>query len=1210
MKIFTNLAFVILAFCCSSLLANELDKHWNLINYNENIEQQGNGITVGIIDTSFSTSHPSLDNKMLGWYGLYNGNTNLEKNAPTIQHGTQVASIILGKNLGGNDMHGLSPNANFYGVTYLHPKSNESDSKFNTEGNIYGFFDTTKVKVINNSWAGSYYPNINKQIDNRSSWFNFTYKELESGAGDKATANFVSQNTDAFLKDLVRLSKQKDILQVFATSNEGFQAPSLEASMPSYDEELRAWIAVGAVNAEWITKQDDKLIFREQKQAQGSYSMHDVNMYYFKGGMSAFSNSFKGSESYGIVSPGEFIYTANSYYGDTTNTSGWTNKNQNKFIEISGTSFATPFVSGAAALVQEKFPFLGGAQIADVLLSTANSNVELPPIVIKVSSIKGTPTQQTSDLYYYYDVIYTDKQYAPTDLSDKAKIKQDLKDKLGYTDDMANTIVNHLMNSNTDGTGGSASIMTKEELIGQGVLDIEKALKGLGKLDANRLNDKNIQTRGNEQQAIYVLDTGNSNAEFSNNISQQTWKSEWHNPNAANAPTQLQNITKIGFEKKGSGELTFNGKNSYEGDTIVSGGSLKIAQSGTLSHSNAFARNGGTLKLSGGIISNTATAESGGFIVFDSTISTISKVISKNGGSIKLENGATLKAANGVENSGTLSGIGTIEGNLQNLGGTILAGFYSDKDSINGSEKLQINGEFSQASGDLRFLFSKDKTNTSLSANSYKISGGSLTYIPAQSATALMKEGDIINLSVDSSLQNSLRSFTKISAASTNTLEFEIDPNDKSKIIVKQKGSAFQPSTGGESGSGSQSGGGFNGNSQSGNSSGTGGGGFNGGGNSNSGQSSTNQDSQPKPSVATALKEMFNRAAKNELSKEYKEVFAKLDKIAPNEYQKAVDSLHETPASASVAALDSVRKTLSTKSVLFLLNPAELSFMPTAALGGDYIYGNQSVDLRGTQISMGATYRHLNHDDFSQNSYLFDIQAKKSIGEQTTLGGFVGFANDNTKQESSKINSNIFNAGLSVSHNLGKFGLLGVFSGGFGANKLDQNTANVANSTNSANYNNYFLHAQGGAFMPLQIAENTSIMPIALLDYTYIYQNEFTQSGGLFARKFEAENFSFMRASVGVNLSHTMDFNGTRVGFGLFGFLWHKFSGEQNQAMSFADAPDLRFSSNAEADKNGFYGGASVLFKGKKFFVNASIADEISSKYNQIELMTRLGIEF
>ncbi|MFS2056401.1 S8 family serine peptidase, partial [Variovorax sp. CT11-76] len=54
-----------------------------------------------------------------------------------------------------------------------------------------------------------------------------------------------------------------------------------------------------------------------------------------------------------------------------------------KYIPMTGTSMAAPMVSGAATLVAQKYKFLDGAQIADVLLTTANKDLHLPDVVVK-----------------------------------------------------------------------------------------------------------------------------------------------------------------------------------------------------------------------------------------------------------------------------------------------------------------------------------------------------------------------------------------------------------------------------------------------------------------------------------------------------------------------------------------------------------------------------------------------------------------------------------------------------------------------------------------------------------------------------------------------------------------------------------------------------------------------------------------------------------
>jgi hypothetical protein len=72
--------------------------------------------------------------------------------------------------------------------------------------------------------------------------------------------------------------------------------------------------------------------------------------------ISSFSNRAGSSANFYIVAPGEAIRAVDNVGDDVTGT---------------GTSMATPHVSGAAALLKQAFPHLTGAQIVDLILRTA-----------------------------------------------------------------------------------------------------------------------------------------------------------------------------------------------------------------------------------------------------------------------------------------------------------------------------------------------------------------------------------------------------------------------------------------------------------------------------------------------------------------------------------------------------------------------------------------------------------------------------------------------------------------------------------------------------------------------------------------------------------------------------------------------------------------------------------------------------------------------
>ncbi|MFC3867645.1 S8 family serine peptidase [Helicobacter equorum] len=91
-------------------------------------------------------------------------------------HGTHVAGIALGNYAplsDGRAMHGIAPSSMLYGVTYI----NET-YPFTYEASDIVNFLNGKVKVVNNSWGITFFPNSNKAIDNSKSNFDNKYTEF------------------------------------------------------------------------------------------------------------------------------------------------------------------------------------------------------------------------------------------------------------------------------------------------------------------------------------------------------------------------------------------------------------------------------------------------------------------------------------------------------------------------------------------------------------------------------------------------------------------------------------------------------------------------------------------------------------------------------------------------------------------------------------------------------------------------------------------------------------------------------------------------------------------------------------------------------------------------------------------------------------------------------------------------------------------------
>ncbi|MCR2122659.1 autotransporter domain-containing protein, partial [Campylobacter upsaliensis] len=354
----------------------------------------------------------------------------------------------------------------------------------------------------------------------------------------------------------------------------GIISPGIMALSPLYNEELRSFLAVGSVDSSQITKnQDGKLVVSPK-------------------GLSGFSNGLLGAENFSLVAPGSNIRNVNAAYMQSVVFGRPDNK---LYRTQSGTSMAAPMVSGGAALVAQRFPFLNGKQIADVLLSTANKDYVAPKLTVKETTLKVIEGKKlvTKKLY---TIFYIDNE-VPTD---KEQIKKDLIQAKywNYYTIMNNLITNyHLLK---ESEYASIQKVSKESLFGQGILDVAKAMKGLATLDANRLNDSDVSSAyAGQNEAYYTLDTQNHNATFSNDINQKKWDKSLHKKDAINLPTNLANLN-VGFIKEGSGKLILMGNNSYEGATIIKNGSLALNNKSE----NEKARIAGNVKvLEGGLFS-------------------------------------------------------------------------------------------------------------------------------------------------------------------------------------------------------------------------------------------------------------------------------------------------------------------------------------------------------------------------------------------------------------------------------------------------------------------------------------------------------------------------------------------------------------------------------------------------------------------------------
>lgn len=366
---------------------------------------------------------------------------------------------------------------------------------------------------------------------------------------------------------LERLSINNKVLMVFSSGNDSLLSPKYPANSPKDNEALQSWLAVGNLDAHHISRDSSGTIIVTSR------------------GISTSSNLCIGASRFCVMASGTDITTADG-------------NSNNGFVRVTGTSFSAPLTSGVAALVQEKFPFMDGKQLADTILSTANSDFQAPKIVIRSEVDYYVGSRDNVKFKNGGTLIYIDAQNAPSDAS---QIRQDIIDAYGAI--------------NANYQYANITTATKEEIFGQGIVDAKKALGGLALIDINRLSDSDAQQYKSEtKQAFYTIDTKGFSGVFSNDINERQWDSKYHDSSAINKPTQLSNLN-AGLIKKGAGSLTIKGDLNYLGATIIQGGDLSLWQGKVSALSvkgNVYVESQGTFSAFGDVNLNKNLNNNGG----------------------------------------------------------------------------------------------------------------------------------------------------------------------------------------------------------------------------------------------------------------------------------------------------------------------------------------------------------------------------------------------------------------------------------------------------------------------------------------------------------------------------------------------------------------------------------------------------------------------
>ncbi|HFY9849099.1 TPA: S8 family serine peptidase, partial [Serratia marcescens] len=318
----------------------------------------GKGIKLGIFDQPVYAKHPEFagENKVInlvtegireytdpyipvkkGDTFRYDGTPSVDSDGTLGSHGTHVGGIAAGSRDGGA-MHGVAFNAQIISAENGDPGP-EDGIILGNDGAVYqagwDALVASGARIINNSWG-----------------IGITEK-FEEGGYDPAYPHFTVNDAQKQFDQIKQIlgtkpggayqgaidAARSGVVTIFAAGNDGnLNNPDAMAGLAYFVPEIAPnWLSVASL---------------QDPSNSGDYSI------------STFSSRCGYTASFCVSAPGTRVYSSVIEGTSVENlTTG--------YAKYSGTSMAAPHVAGSVAVLMERFPYLNGAQVAEVLKTTA-----------------------------------------------------------------------------------------------------------------------------------------------------------------------------------------------------------------------------------------------------------------------------------------------------------------------------------------------------------------------------------------------------------------------------------------------------------------------------------------------------------------------------------------------------------------------------------------------------------------------------------------------------------------------------------------------------------------------------------------------------------------------------------------------------------------------------------------------------------------------
>lgn len=308
----------------------------------------GKGVTIGIIDNAI-LSHPEFDGKLTRLdNGTYNFKYDKEDKMSFSDHGTHVAGIAAAKR-DGTGMHGVAFDADI-----INAKLNDYGDSNGREQLIQ-----SAVRVINNSWGST--PEIKKDAtgkdirlpNGRPDYVALIQADeinrmLENkGAVERSSKLPIPTGMHNVTAAMLRAARHNKLLVFSAGNFNNYNIPEAEKSLPyAFPDILNNYLIVTNLSDE-----NNLSISSTSCGQTASYcvSAPGTNIYSTVGSLESNTGGAVNREAY---DKGEL--SVNPYYGNK-----------------SGTSMAAPHVTGVAAVLMQRYPYMSADQISMVIKTTA-----------------------------------------------------------------------------------------------------------------------------------------------------------------------------------------------------------------------------------------------------------------------------------------------------------------------------------------------------------------------------------------------------------------------------------------------------------------------------------------------------------------------------------------------------------------------------------------------------------------------------------------------------------------------------------------------------------------------------------------------------------------------------------------------------------------------------------------------------------------------